>query len=250
MDLTFSSNFVNKVVTLYDDQDRPFRTFCRKMGNSVLTLLESYSKNNSFHSKIAHSYFVDSPVNTEVLPSGAPFPFQLFRLSKSQMISVTAKARFLCAQCTTVTADESQNEYHLHDDELLKLENNAATIKALFDTPSLNDRMDNCVTVYFMLALNRPVANKKLPAYSSKSIHFHFSMDESASRCDEANFGQTSNKDEAQRCGVKGYLKASPDTYNLFGSYNKCSQQFSCSRNLDSITSWWMEEKINSAPTK
>ncbi|EDV20950.1 uncharacterized protein TRIADDRAFT_60536 [Trichoplax adhaerens] len=243
MDLSYEGNFVDKPAVLYDDQDKPFQTFCRKLGNSILTMFESYSKNNSLHSSIAHSYYVDSPTNTGILSPGVAFPFDLFRLSKSQMVSITSKGRFMCTQCITVTTS-GQNKYSILGNEVLKLKSTPSIAKSLFETPSLNDGMDNCVPVFFMSALNRPVANRKMPAYSRQDIHFHLSMDEAASRCDKVSFGQMSNKDEADKCGVADSPAGAPITYNLFGNYNKCTRQFSCSKNENSITAWWVEEEI------
>ncbi|EDV28366.1 uncharacterized protein TRIADDRAFT_63702 [Trichoplax adhaerens] len=223
---------------IYDGNDQPYNVLCVYQGVDVYTMIESFNKTNSLDANIAASFSVDNPVNQDVADNKA-FPIDLYRLSKDRMKYLADRSTFIWSSCDVITnPNNTFNPLSVGTDYIIS-SLNADSRKLLFDTAFVHNGINNCMTVRGML-FGEYFDDKSIPFYSKSNVHFHSSIDESTDLCGKHNFNFITNPVDSAQCGVRDYPPNAPASVNVFGSYNKCTSQFACAKNDNSITTWWL----------
>ena len=223
---------------IYDANDQPYNVLCLYQGVDVYTMIESFNKTNSLDANIAASFAVDHPINQDVA-NGSPFPVDLYRLSKDRMKYLADRSTFIWSSCDVIThPDNTFNPLSVGKDYIISTLNSDSR-KLLFDTAHVHDGINNCVKVSGMLFDNF-FDNKAIPFYSKANVHFHSSIDESTDLCDKYDFNFITNPVASAQCGVRDFPANAPASVNVFGSYNKCTTDFTCAKHDSSITTWWL----------
>ncbi|EDV28365.1 hypothetical protein TrispH2_010982 [Trichoplax sp. H2] len=222
--------------TVYDVNDQPYNVLCYYDGLDIYTLIESFNKTNSLHSKIAASFAIDTAVNEDT--SSSVFPLDLYRLSKARMEYLASKSTMFMSSCNVViNPNQFQSSSVGHDYIKGTLDQNSKRL--FFESAWLTLASDNCLSVSGNV-FGASFSAKSIPVFSRNDIHLHMSVDESKSYCDKHDLLLVSEPAKVTACGVSDYPPGAPATANLFGSYNKCTKDFSCSGADGSITSWWL----------
>lgn len=209
---------------------------CYYDGLDVYTLIESFNKTNSLNSKIASSFAVDSPVNEDTTSS--TFPLDLYRLSKARMEYLATKSTMFLSTCNVIINPNQFNAASAGHD-YIRGSINQNSKRIFFEATWLTVASDNCLSVSGNV-FGASFAAKSIPVFSRNDIHLHMSVDETKKYCDKHDLQLISDPALVSACGVRDYPAGAPSTANLFGSYNKCTKDFSCSGSDGSITSWWL----------
>ncbi|EDV19896.1 uncharacterized protein TRIADDRAFT_61683 [Trichoplax adhaerens] len=200
----------NGFYILYDNQYRPFITFCDFNSDKgfIWTLIESFSLNNSMKAKYRKGFFQDFPTVSSFID------LQEFRLENSVMKSIAGApgSTHFRTTCNFNTNDRKGIQNHL---DYLRV--------SFCNFPNFfkNVNKNTCTKVDYINVQGQSCRDCSIPIHDGGNEHHMLAnIDRSPDDCDRLKFG-----------GAKGYA---------FGDYRLLDSKFSCSMASNSTTNWWI----------